>query len=552
MRSFFVILIFCVIVPVYGQQTFVSQDMTTPTAPWVGTGSYFRKVFKTPDTRVELRGPVKLRDYVVDGKLELSLKNYLDLVMANNTDIEVQRLSLEIPKDAIQRAFGIFDPFVAANFTATRAVNPATNTLQGAAILSTLNQPFSATYRQLLATGTQLTTSFGTTKFSTNDAFQAYNPSYTSGLNFALTQPLMRGRGGYVTRLPITIARSQKKSADLAFEALVQQLLANAENAYWDVIQARERIRVQEQALQLADQALKRARREVELGATSPLEIYQPEQNYATAEINLVQVKYQLTTAEDTLRRQIGADLDPDVRNLPLILTERVDPVVDEKPVDRERMVEAALSKRPDLKSAVETVVGNELQVQQALDGLKPVLNLTGGYTSNGRGGPFFPPGQPGVVVPGGVTDSWGQTFGFDYSTWVMGVTLQLPLRDRNAAANLADSVVNKRLNVLRQRSVEQQIRQDVLVAVSQLENSKASLKLAQVVLDFSIKRADADQKRYDLGVISLFLLLDAQNALTLAQSNVVNQTVLYRRNLLNLQQRVGTLLDDKGIVLQY
>ena len=141
--------------------------------------------------------------------------------------------------------------------------------------------------------------------------------------------------------------------------------------------------------------------------------------------------------------------------------------------------------------------------------------------------------------------------FDFSYNTWAMGVTLNLPLRDRRASADLADSVVNKKLNTLRQRSVEQQVRQEVLNAITQVENSRASVRLAQVALDYALKRAEADQKRYDLGVINIFFLLSAQNDLTQAQSNLVNQTVQYRRNLLTLQQRVGTLPEDKGIVIQ-
>ena len=47
--------------------------------------SYFREAFKKADTKVELQPPVRLKDFVKDGKLELSLKDYLALVMANNT-----------------------------------------------------------------------------------------------------------------------------------------------------------------------------------------------------------------------------------------------------------------------------------------------------------------------------------------------------------------------------------------------------------------------------------------------------------------------------------
>ena len=62
---------------------------------------YFREVFKQTNTKVELRDPVRLKDFAVGGKLELSLKNFIELVMANNTDIQVAFLSLEIPKNNI-------------------------------------------------------------------------------------------------------------------------------------------------------------------------------------------------------------------------------------------------------------------------------------------------------------------------------------------------------------------------------------------------------------------------------------------------------------------
>src|SRR5215471_19122227 len=95
--------------------------------------NYFRETFAKTETKVTLKDPVKLPDYVVGDKLELSLKNYLALVMANNTDIQLQMLSLETPKNAIQRAFGAWDPRATAQFTSTRATTPPISTLEGAA-----------------------------------------------------------------------------------------------------------------------------------------------------------------------------------------------------------------------------------------------------------------------------------------------------------------------------------------------------------------------------------------------------------------------------------
>src|SRR6185436_4856705 len=94
--------------------------------------NYFRETFQKTQSKVELRDPVRLKDFVHDGKLELSLKDYLNLVVSNNTNIQIQMLSIETPKNAIQRAFNPWDPTLIASFSSTRTITPSTTALEGA------------------------------------------------------------------------------------------------------------------------------------------------------------------------------------------------------------------------------------------------------------------------------------------------------------------------------------------------------------------------------------------------------------------------------------
>lgn len=558
MRLIAAFLCLTTVAPAQVRSNLVSASNNDFSAPWFGTGSYWKKNFGHFDTRVVLEPPVRLADYVVDGKLTLSLKAYLDLVLANNTNVGIQKLTLEIPKNGIQRALGIFDPVFTANFSATRSETPATNQLQGANILSQLSQPYNGRFQMLTPFSTTVFTQWNGDRRSTNDSFQLFNPGWNNTFQTGFIQPLIRNRGAYITRLPITIAKRQVRVQELNFRDQIQTLIVQAENAYWDLVSAKERLKVQEQALQLAEESLKRARRELELGATPELEIYQPEQQAATARIGVVQVQYQIKQFEDNLRRQIGADLDPAFQNIPIVLTEDVSRAPDDTVYNHEELVQLAKQHRPDLMSLRTSLEVNDLQIQSSMNLLKPQLNLQGTYSTTGRGGvanlrpgqPGYPPGATGVVViPGGFADSFRQWF--EFSTFAFSLNLQLPLRDRAASANLSDAVVNKRLNALRERNIEQQLRQEVLNAITQVESSREGVKLARIALDFAEKRVAADQKRYDLGVIQIFFLLSAQTDLTQAQSNLVNQTVQYKRNLLVLQQRLGTLLEDKGLVLQ-
>jgi outer membrane protein TolC len=546
--------------PTVANTLVTAKHTPTADAPVFGTPSYFQKIWKTPAPKIELRTPVRLSDFVRDGKLELSMKDFLDAVLANNTEIQIQRLSVEQPRNAILRGYSIFDPNVIASFNSTRRETPASDALAGANVLNQLSQPFQFSYTQLLQTGTLLTTDFTTTKATTNSALATFNPSINSGFGFNLQQPLLRNRGGYITKLPITIARSRLRASEFNIQDQILRLVNTAENAYWDVILARENLRVQEQSLDLFDKSLKRAQRELELGAISELEIFQPQAQYANAEILVSQSKFRLQQAEDALRRQISVDLDPQIRNLPLVLTEEVAAPI-QTTFQKEEAVEKALRQRPDLRATRQNIDVADLNIQLTTNALRPDLRLTAQYGSSGRGGTFYQRtnvfGEDGTrntivdVIPGGMGDAWNQLFGFNYPVYGFGVRLALPIRDRAASANYADAVVSKRLEQLRVRNAEQAARLEVLNALTQVENSKASVELAKIALDLAQKRADADQKRYDLGTITLFFLLDSLTQLTTSQSSLVNQTVQYRRNLTNLQRVTGDLLTERGITIQ-
>src|SRR5207248_6060449 len=189
---------------------------------------YFRETLVTPNMHVELKPPTRLADFVEDGKLELSLRSFIELVMANNTDIAVTKLNVDTAKNAILRGFSPFDPFVTASFNSTRNKTPSTSALDAASTLATLSQPVLFNYTQLLQNGTSYNVSFNEQKFTTNSGFATLNPSYTSGLSVSLVQPLIRNRGMFVNRIPIMMAQSRYKKAGFDLKTSLITLLGNA------------------------------------------------------------------------------------------------------------------------------------------------------------------------------------------------------------------------------------------------------------------------------------------------------------------------------------
>jgi outer membrane protein TolC len=527
--------------------------------------SYFRETFQQTQTKVELKDPVRLKDFVVSDKIELSLKDYLALTMANNTGIQLQMLSVEQPKNAIQRAFDVWDPRFTASFNSQRSTSLPASVLDsgstGNVTISSLSQPFTSSYSQTLDAGTQFNVNYAASKSSTSNTLSTFNPALTSNLSVNFTQPLIQNRGRYVNRLTLMMARSSYRISDYNLRAQLLNLVNGAETAYWNVIQARESVKVAEKARETSQSNLNYVQQQLDLGAISPLDIYNPQQQLASTVLQVSQAKFALVQAEDALRMQIAVDLDPDLRKLPISLTETVDlPNVDAIMFDREESINKALLGRPDVKAALQSLDRDDLAIQQAKNGLLPNLALTGTYQSQGRGGVFYQRSSvfnEGVsssivtTVPGGFSDALSQMFNFGYPVYSFGLRLNLPIRSHAATANMADALVGKKSDALRLRNTQEGVRLSVLNAITALEGSKEQLKLAKIQQDFAQKNLDAMKEKYQLGAEILQNVITAEVNLSTAESNVVQQQVAVRRNILNLLTQTGELLDERGIVIQ-
>ena len=517
--------------------------------------NYWKSIWQSPPTEVEIEPVSRLRDFVVDGTLTLSLQQYIELVLTNHGDVQVAKLNVYSQENQVQAALSPFDPQFAASFEAQRATSPSRDVLQGGDVVSSLGQAANATFQKTFDYGTNLRATFSSNRTSDNRSTATFNPSLRENFSLDLSQPLLRGRGRSIQRIPYFIARIElDRSTEQARQQIIG-IIAQAENQYWTAVQQRESLEVQRNNLNLAQTSLERSRRELELGAISPLDIYQPEQQAANAQVGVTNATYQLEQAEAAVRRQIGADLDPDFRDMPLNLTESADPPENPIVLNEEEQVALAFQMRPDLTFQRRQLDVRDLQIKQATNQLRPDLSLTASYSTQGLGGNSLLRDENDNligIVPGGLSNALGQLFGLDFPTYAVGLSLDLPLRNRQAAANLANQEIAKRQDLYDLRTIEQEIRLDVVQAIAQVEQAKAGVAQALEARRFSQLRLDAEQQRYDLGVSTIFFLLQAQDALIQSENQVLNQSINYRRSLTGLFQATGSLLNQRNVQIQY
>jgi outer membrane protein len=493
-----------------------------------------------------------LNERIADGKLHLNLKAFLELVMKNSPDIRISRLDLYTAADLIIAAKAPTDPVLTGGFNTQRLISQQFNEINGAETLSNLTQISTLNYQQTLPTGQTLIANFVGTRNSANNSFYFLNPNIGTGLNFSVKQPLLQDFNRMELRGPLEVARTQLSITSDTSAAQIATALSAAAVQYWDAIRLRDNIHVNQQSVNLAQKSYERDKQALDLGALGRLDIYQSETQVAERSRDLIASQYAYQGALDGLRRLIGADLTPQIRNTEIVLEDDPAALPSQAILPFEEALSKAINSRPELHAAQQRVNVDDWDARIARNQLLPRLDLTVGGGSTGLGGDSVP--APGVPVTGpntGLGYALQQTFIYAYPSYGFGLQFNLPLRNSPVQAALSDAVVNRVRDQYQERQTQQQVILDVRQAIRNIDLANATIEASKRARDLAKLNVDAETKKYELGSITVFEVLDSQNRLASAESFLLAAYVGYQQAYVSYQRATWTLFDSLGIVLE-
>ena len=149
-----------------------------------------------------------------------------------------------------------------------------------------------------------------------------------------------------------------------------------------------------------------------------------------------------------------------------------------------------------------------------------------------------------------GISQSLSQLFHGNYPDYSFGFTLQFPIRNRAAQADVARALLEQRQlreTVLKQKN---QVEQDVRSAEIGVIQAKAQIGAAVKAVVLAQKTLDAEQRKFKLGESTVFLVIQAQRDLATAEGNEVKARSTYAKALTQFRQAAGTILADYHIEL--
>lgn len=532
-----------------------------------------------------------------DNTVTLSMNDAIKRALENNNDIEVARDDVRIAETQLRALEGIFDPIFSITPTYDHRITPQQSSLGGSDTSGTTTSKsftFSpAVTKQFGRGGGNYQVQFANTRTDTSSTFSFLNPFYSSNLSLQFTQPLLRNRPIDNNRRQIRIQKKRLEQSDADFRQRTIEVIARVQQAYWELVFALRDQQNQLANLNLSRENLRNVEAQIAAGAKAPLERAEVQVELANREASLLVAVQNVSIAENNLKNLIFKD--PTAPEWSAQLTPTDSPNFDMTPVNLNEALKEARDNRPELRRLRLQTDINGIDVQYFKNQTKPQIDVVSTLATTGLAGQdvsgALPTGTlvpiitgdpnanasafllqqirdvqlragfPLAVVPtelapsgppadliGGYGRDLANLFSFKTRNITLGVTIALPFKNKTAEANLAGARIVQQQLLASTRSQEQLIEVDVRNAAQAVETARRRVLVARDARASAELQLEGEQRLYQVGRSTTFLLFQRENALTNARNAELRAETDYNKALADLQRATSTTLRANNV----
>jgi outer membrane protein TolC len=468
----------------------------------------------------------------------MSLEDCIQEALQHNLDVQISRYAPQIQLFNVRASYGGYDPTF--TISGTHQYNDTGPDFQNAVHIS------GTSYEQNTATAglSKTPTPWGMTYQLDGNVSHTYNyhsslstNSDNSGgqIGVTLTQPLLNNFWIDQTRLNIRVGKNRLQYSEQGLRLQVITSVTAVENAYYELIYAQENVKVQQEALALAQTQLDQDRQRVQIGTLAQLDVQQDGAQVATSKANLIAAQYTLVTDQNTLKNLLtdeylrwhDKDIQPTatITNAPLQL------------FDLQDSWNKGMTERPDLLQSRLNVEQQGILLKFSYNQLFPSLDLIGTYGFNGTGQQF--------------NDTFNQFNAGSRPFYSYGVQLSTPLSNVGPRNQYKAGKVTMQQLLLQLKQFEQNIMVQIDNAVKNAQSTYESVNATRQARIYAEAALDAEQKKYAVGKSTTFIVLQLQNTLTANRAQEIRSLANYYEALVNLAQAEGTTLERNRINIE-
>jgi outer membrane protein TolC len=538
-----------------------------------------------------------------DQTLSLTLNDAIRRALENNNDIEVARQDVRFAETQLRSLQGIYEPI----FNLTPQINKQTQSSQSILSLasgasnkiSTTDYSLNPSVSKFFQTGGgSYDFFFNNNKRVTNLSQNTLNPVYSSSLGLTFTQPLLRDRSIDNNRRQIRIQRKRLEQSDADFRRSTIDVISRVQSAYWDLVFALRDQQNRLANLNLARENFRRTEAQIVAGAAAPFGRAEVQTELSNRESDVLLASQNVSIAENTLKQLLIRD--PDSKDWTAQVVPTDTPSFDAAPVNLNDALAEARKNRPELHRLNLQNDINNIDIQYFKNQTKPRIDIQSTLATTGLAGtpkaasgsstgttfpliditnattdpsafllqqliqrgvfpadiaiPALTTGQAGQVssnLVGGYGQDLRNLFGLGTRNIVVGVAIQFPFHNKTAEANLAGARIQKTQLDAQARQQGQSIEVEVRNAAQNVETSRLRVLTAREARRNAELQLAGEQRLYEVGRSTTFLLFQRQNELANAQSLELRAETDYNKALADLQHATSTTLTANHVQVE-
>lgn len=319
------------------------------------------------------------------------------------------------------------------------------------------------------------------------------------------------------TKESVNLSQSQVSSASDRWEILRRDLAFQTSQLFCSIIFLQDNIRVQTETIRTLDDHLAVARKKLEAGTATELEVLNTQVRLVTAQSQVVDLKDAFAKQMLGLRRLMGIE-----DQTPLEL--RGEFAYEPQALDPEGLVREAGQKRPEMKSVQDMIRSADIQIRLA--GLTDRPSLSVNASAGWKNG----------YLPN--LDVWKLNY-------VAAVQADIPIFNGHLARSMkAEAEASLRTLQDRSRDIEGMVRMEVLQAAEDVKAAVQKLESVELNVVRAKKALEYARSRYQAGTVTNLDLLDTEDAYAQAELLRIQALFQFVLSKLMLQRAVGNPVD--------
>lgn len=461
----------------------------------------------------------------------LTLEECIQRALSRNFDLEIQRFNPQIAEEAVAAARAEFDPTLTLTSTRSFTQQPGSlSALDGSTAPTSDTTTTRLALSEKISSGATVSVSTRLNRSASNSSFSTLNPAFNADATVSVNQPLLKGAGSAITQATIKRNEIGFARAKLDFKARALDVIQSTENAYYNMVFAREQLEVRNFSLALANRLWEEAKTRRDTGVATDLDVLQAEVGVANARRNVLLAQQSVKDREDALLALIGQfELDAPLGAASFAEFDGALPLVASS-------VSQARLNQPDYLSTQAAIDQLKLDLNLAKNASLPSLNIGGALGYTGR--------------QGSADAAYRQIPDRDGYAWQADLSLSVPIGFRGDKARYRQSLATFNRETVRLRQIEQNIEVQVRSAVRAVETNLESVKISAQASQLSKRQYELEKARFEAGLSTSRRVLESQNDLETARVSELQSRVNLRTSLTALHRIEGSSLQRYGITL--